>query len=72
MTPLMLIVLELLPADADWLECTFEHMVMRRCGWWTSLSGRDPTEGESKTIVIPEQQRIGASGLAPLMTVARG
>ena len=72
MTPLMLIVLELPPADADWLECTLEHVVMRRCGWWTSLSGRDPTEGETKTIVIPQEQRIGVSGLAPLMTVARG
>ena len=72
MTPLMLIVLELPPADADWLECTLEHVVMRRCCWWTSLSGRDPTEGETKTIVIPQEQRIGVSGLAPLMTVARG
>lgn len=72
MTPLVLIVLELPPVDVDWLECTFEHTVMRRCGWWASLSGHDPTEGETKTIVIPEEQRIGASGLAPLMTAARG
>ena len=71
MTPLMLIVLELPPTDADWLECTFEHVVMRRCGWWTSLSGHDPTEGETKTVVIPDEQRIAASGLAPLMAATR-
>ena len=72
MTPLLLIVLELPPADADWLECTVEHLTMRRCGWWVSLSGRVPTDGETTTIVIPEDQRIGASGMAPLMAVARG
>ena len=72
MTPLLLIVLELPPADADWLECTVEHLTMRRCGWWASLSGRAPTDGETTTIVIPEDQRIGASGMAPLMAVARG
>ena len=71
-TPLLLIVLELPPADVDWLECTVEHLTMRRCGWWASLSGHAPTEGETTTIVIPEDQRIGASGMAPLMAVARG
>ena len=70
MTPLMLIVLELPPTDAAWLECTFEQVVMRRCGWWASLSGH-PTEGETKTVTIPHEQRIGAPGLAPVMAVAR-
>lgn len=71
MTPLVLIVLELPPVDADWLECTVEYVVLPRCGWWASLSGHEPTEGATKTIVIPQEQRIGASGLAPLMAVAR-
>ena len=72
MTPLLLIVLELPSAEADWLKCTVEHLTMRRCGWWASLSGRAPTDGETTTIVIPEHQRIGASGMGPLMAVARG
>ena len=72
MTPLLLIVLELPSADADWLKCTVEHLTMRRCGWWVSLLGRAPTDGETTTIVIPEEQRIGASGMGPLMAVARG
>ena len=72
MTPLILIVLELPPADADWLQCTVEHLTMRRCGWWASLSGCAPTGSETTTIVIPDEQRIGASGMAPLMAVARG
>ena len=71
-TPLILVVLELPPADSDWLECTVEHLVMRRCGWWASFSGHDPTDQETITIVIPENQRIGASGMALLMAAARG
>ena len=72
MTPFLLVVLELPPADADWLECIVEHLTMRRCGWWASLSERAPTDGETTTIVIPEDQRIGASGMTPLMALARG
>ena len=72
MTPLLLVVLELPPADADWLECTVEHLTMRRCGWWAWLSGRAPTDGETTTIVIPDGQRIGTSGIAPLMAAAQG
>ena len=72
MTPLLLIVLELPPADADWLTCTVDDLTMRRCGWWTSLSGRGPTDSDTTTITIPEQQRIGASGMTPLMAAARG
>lgn len=62
MTPFVLIVLELPPVDADWLECTLQHVVLRRCGWWVSLSGHGPTEGATKTIVIPQEQRIGRPG----------
>ena len=70
-TPLMLVVLELPPSEADWLACTVEHLTIRGCGWWTSLSSRTPTDTESKTIVIPATQRIGVSGIAPLMALQR-
>ena len=72
MTPLLLMVLELPSADADWLACTVEHLTMRRCGWWMSLAGRAPTDSDTATITIPEQQRIGAAGVTPLMAAARG
>ena len=70
-TPLMLVVLELPPSEADWLACTVEHLTIRGCGRWTSLSSRAPTDTESKTIVIPATQRIGVSGIAPLMALQR-
>ena len=72
MTSLLPIVHELPSADADWSERADQHVTMRRCGWWASLSGRAPTDGETTTIVIPEDQRIGASGTASLVAVARG
>ena len=70
-TPLILVVLELPPSAADWLTCTVEHLTIRRCGWWTSLSRCTPTDAESKTVVIPATQRIDMSGLAPLMALQR-
>ena len=70
-TPLMLIVLELPPDEADWLSCTPEHLTLRRCGWWASLRGQARTANQSMTIVIPEARRFDASGIEPLMTLAR-
>ena len=67
MVPLILLVLELPSDEAEWVECSVEHLTMRRCGWWTSLSGCEPTEAGSKTMVIPSAQRFGPSGIAPLM-----
>ena len=42
MTPLILLVLELPSDEAEWLECSMDHLTMRRCGWWASLAGYDP------------------------------
>ena len=72
MTPLILLVLELPSDEAEWLECSVEHLVMRRCCWWTSLSGSEPMDAGSKTIVIPTAQRLGPSGIVPLMARLRG
>ena len=72
MTPLILLVLELPSDEAEWLECSVEHLTMRRCGWWKSLSGSEPTDAGSKTIVIPTAQRLGVSGIAPLTARLRG
>lgn len=32
----------------------------------------EPTDGETTTIVMPDEQRIGTSGIAPLMAAAQG
>ena len=72
MSPLILLVLELPADEAKWVECSVEHLTMRRCGWWESLSGSEPTDAGSKTIVIPTAQRLGLAGIAPLMAQLRG
>ena len=72
MTSLALLVLELPSDEAQWLECSVEHLTMRRCGWWTLLSESEPIDAGSKTIVIPTAQRFDVSGFAPLMARLRG
>ncbi len=32
--PTILIVLELPRCNSDWLCCTFEELIIRKCGWW--------------------------------------
>ena len=68
---MLLIVLELPSMESEWVDCTPERLIIRKCGWWLSLAGRDPMDAGSRTIVIPSSQRIGGSGLAPLFAQVR-
>lgn len=69
--PLVLVVLELPADESQWLDCTPERMILRKCGWWISLAGREPLDAGSATVVIPRTQRFGQSGLAPLFAHSR-
>lgn len=69
--PLILVILELPFDEEHWVECSVEHLIMRRRGWWISLSEREPTEAGSKMVVIPTAQRIGPSGITPLIEQLR-
>ena len=71
-TPLILLVLELPSDETEWLECSVEHVTMRRCGWWASLPGSEPTDAASRMIVVPTVQRFGPGGIAPLTARLRG
>lgn len=71
-SPLILVVLELPAEDTDWLECTYDHLLLRRCAWWISLHGRAPIEAGSKAVVIPDTQRFTETSLEELMDRARG
>ena len=70
--PLILVVLVLPPDEAQWLECTTEALTIRRCGWWESLSGREPIGARSKTITIPTNRRIGPRGIKAVMAHVKG
>ena len=52
--PRILIVM-LLPADeSDWLAQSGDELCMRKCAYWTTLEGRDPSENRSTiTVRIP-------------------
>ena len=70
-SPLILVVLELPTEDKDWLECTTDHLLLRRCARWMSLRGRTPIETGSKVVVIPDTQRFTETSLEQLMDRAR-
>ena len=71
-SPLILVVLELPVEEKEWLECTAEHLLVRRCAWWMSLRGRSPIATGSKVVVIPHAQRLHETSLEQLMDRARG
>jgi len=64
--PLVLVVLELPRDESVWLQCSSEGMILRKCGWWLSLAGREPLDSETTTVVLPRSQRFDESGLTPL------
>jgi len=58
------------PEDpADWLDLTEDRMIMRRCGYWTSLRGAAPTNNKtSVTIEIPRLQVFSPEALQGIMS----
>ncbi|MCY3932746.1 MAG: DUF4365 domain-containing protein [Acidobacteria bacterium] len=68
--PLLLVVLELPSNESEWMDCTPERLIIKKCGWWLSLAGREPVDSDSRTVVIPRSQRIGSTGLSPLFARA--
>ena len=63
----ILVVLEL-PADSkEWLECTPDQLIIRRCAWWEWLSGYPEVETDSRVIVVPKSQRFDLEAMSILM-----
>lgn len=70
--PRILVVLDLPKDEADWLSVTTEHLMMKRCAYWTSLAGMRETENaQSVTITIKNDHRFDVEGLKTLMERAR-
>lgn len=73
MLPNILILFVLPEAESDWLECTMEQMVIKKCAWWCSLEGLPPTaNSETKRIKIPESQMFSPDELHRLMEKVKG
>lgn len=67
-TPRILLVLALPREDTEWLDLSIDALILRRCMWWHSLRGQEPTSNEyTQRIRIPRDQRLTVEGLHALM-----
>lgn len=73
MLPNILILLALPSNSDEWLEVTLDQLVMRKCAWWCSLEGQEPTTNETtKRIAIPDCQIFSPTTLVDLMEKVKG
>ncbi|MCY4304682.1 MAG: DUF4365 domain-containing protein [Aestuariivita sp.] len=72
MVPLYLFVFQFPSEEEKWLKCSVESLIIKKCFWWESLSKLEFIQQKSKTIIIPHSQRIGSSGLNPVIEHLRG
>lgn len=67
-TPRILIVLALPDEPGDWLLISPDELVMKRCAFWTSLRGHEPTANEhSQRIQIPRTNLFNVEALQAMM-----
>lgn len=72
MVPRILVVLHLPTNKNDWLTVTPEHLMLRRCASWASLSGFPERENQyGVTVKIRVEDRFDVEGLKALMQRAR-
>ena len=71
MVPLILVVVQLPLLEKRWIDVKDDRMVLRRRAWWASYRGARRTKGQSKTVVVPKDQRLDVDVLIELMGRAR-
>ncbi len=64
---IILVVLELPAASEEWVDCSAERLIIRRCAWWEWLWGYPEIERDSRVVVIPESQRFDLNAMFLLM-----
>jgi hypothetical protein len=67
--PVRLLVVLFLPKKcADWLDCTEEQLVLKRCAYWASIRNADTSDNDSgKTVKIPKNQILSPENLKALV-----
>lgn len=65
--PLLLAVMVLPSAEADWLSVSPDKLVLKRCVWWHSLIGEPQTNQGSKQVVISGASVLDQSALIDLI-----
>ena len=69
--PRILIVVLLPDHEQDWMSHSEDELIMRRCGYWLSLSGQPAVTNTAQvTEKVPRSQLFSADQLKELMTRA--
>ncbi|MCT1577048.1 DUF4365 domain-containing protein [Oceanobacillus kimchii] len=69
-----ILVLFYLPSDSnDWLSINEERLELKKCAWWCSLKGQEPTSNVSTVnIHIPKSQMLNVEEIGKLMSLVKG
>jgi hypothetical protein len=72
-TPRLLVVVYV-PTDLnEWFDCSEEHLLLRRCGWWLDLRGMpDSNNTASVTVTLPRENRFTPEALNALFSNIAG
>jgi hypothetical protein len=66
--PRILVVVVLPAEETRWTEQTEDHLCIRRCGYWMSLKGREPTTNKATIqVLIPRANVFSIENLHLLM-----
>jgi hypothetical protein len=64
----ILALLFLPPQHADWLTCSEEQLVLKRCAYWASIRNAPPANnGSGKTVKVPKTQLLNPENLKALV-----
>lgn len=67
--PRILVVLFLPDNPNEWLQHTEDALTLRKCAYWVSLRGAEPSDNDkAQTVYLPKGQRFDPNGLLALMT----
>jgi hypothetical protein len=70
--PRFLVVLVLLDDESEWVDQTEDALILRRCAYWTSLRGAEPTAAQTTVrILIPRANVFSVQSLQELIDRAR-
>lgn len=66
--PLILVIVLVPETLSDWITHSEDELILRRCGYWLSLSGATPTGNKTReTVHLPRTNRFDPSGLTAIM-----
>ncbi len=64
----ILVVLFLPPQHPDWLTCSEEQLVLKRCAYWASIRNAPAADNDSgKTVKVPKNQLLNPENLKALV-----